>query len=394
MDAMGARILLLQDAVYFPSYGGGNKANRLLLTALAARGFECHAVSRIPGERRILADRFSVEALAARGIAVETGAQSMSYRHEGVKVEALDLAHPEAAGRIAAVIGEAQPDWILVSDDRPAMLLDIALRHAPDRVVALVHTHFHLPFGPEAEVRNPDQHERLRRVRGIVAVSGYSCAYIREYGGLDSVRLHFPVFGDGPFEPSEQPDAGYVTMINPCLVKGLPIFLELAALFPETRFAAVPTWGGDEAVLCELARLPNMTLLQPADDVGAVLCEARALLAPSLVPETFGYVAIDAMLRGIPVLAGNLGGQPEAKLGVDFVLPVAPAFKVEAGHVAPPQDIAPWQAALGTLLSDGDAYRHCALASRAAALRFLPETGAGHFVTYLESLRVTDSDAD
>ena len=386
MEAMGARILLLQDAVYFPSYGGGNKANRLLLTALAARGFECRAVSRIPGQRRILVDRFNVEALTARGIAVETGTRSMSYRHEGVQVEALDLADPEAVRRIAAIIRETQPDWILVSDDRPAMLLDIALACAPDKVVALVHTHFHLPFGPEAEARNADQHERLRRVRGIVAVSDYSCAYIREYGGLDSVRLHFPVFGDGPFAPSDEPDAGHVMMINPCLVKGLPIFLELAALFPETRFAAVPTWGGDEAVLRDLALLPNMTLLQPADDVGAVLREARVLLAPSLVPETFGYVAIDAMLRGIPVLAGNLGGQPEAKLGVDFVLPVAPAFKTEAGLVAPPQDIAPWQAALGTLLSDGNAYRRCALASRAAALRFLPKADAGHFVAYLNSL--------
>jgi glycosyltransferase involved in cell wall biosynthesis len=386
MAAMGAKILLLQDAVYFPSYGGGNKANRLLLTQLEARGFECHAVSRMPGERRILADRFSAAALEARGIAVEAGVRSMSYRHEGVRVEALDLDGPEAAARIAAIIGEIRPDWILVSDDRPAMLLDIALRHAPGRVVALVHTHFHLPFGPEAETRNADQHARLRRARGIVAVSEYSRAYLRDHGGLDSALLHFPVFGDGPFEPVARPDAGYVTMINPCLVKGLPIFLELAALFPETRFAAVPTWGGDEAVLRELALLPNMMVLQPADDVGAVLREARVLLAPSLVPETFGYVAIDAMLRGIPVLAGNLGGQPEAKLGVDYVLPVAPALRTEAGHVAPPQDIAPWQTALGTLLSDGDAYRRCALASRAAALRFLPETDARHFVTYLESL--------
>lgn len=391
MAAMGARLLLLQDAVYFPSYGGGNKANRLLLTALAARGFECHAVSRMPGERRILADRFSATALEARGIAVETGPGSMSYRHDGVRVEALDLAAPDAAARIEAVIRQVAPDWILVSDDRPAMLLEIALRHASRRVVALVHTHFHLPFGPEAETHDADQLARLRRVRGVVAVSEYSRAYLREFGRLDSTLLHFPVFGDGPFKPVAEPDAGYVTMINPCLVKGLSIFLELAELFPETRFAAVPTWGGDETVLRDLALLPNMTLLQPADDVGAVLREARVLLAPSLVPETFGYVAIDAMLRGIPVLAGNLGGQPEAKLGVDFVLPVAPSFKTETGPVVPPQDIAPWRAALGTLLSEGDAYRRCALASRAAALRFLPETDAAHFVAYLESLQAADS---
>lgn len=383
---MGAKILLLQDAVYFPSYGGGNKANRLLLTALAARGFDCYVISQIPGKRRVLADRFSPAALEARGIAVKADAQGMSYRHEGVQVAALDLAAPEAATRIAALIDALRPDWILVSDDRPAMLLETALAHAPDKVVALVHTHFHLPFGPEAEVVNTDQHDRLRRVRSIVAVSEYSRAYLREHGGLESVLLRFPVFGDGPFEPAAHPDSGQVTMINPCLLKGLPIFLELASLFPETAFAAVPTWGGDAAVLRELAGLPNITILEPADDIGAVLSGTRVLLAPSLVPETFGYVAVDAMLRGIPVLAGNLGGQPEAKLGVDFILSVAPARRTDNGHVAPPQDIVPWRAALHTLLSDDAAYHRCALASREAAQRFLPEADAGHFARYLESL--------
>src|SRR3954468_9887576 len=104
MPAMAARILLLREAGNFPPYGGGNKANRLLLAALAARGFECHAVSRMPGERRILADRFSATALEARGIAVETSPHGISYRHDGVRVEALDLAAPEAAARITAAI--------------------------------------------------------------------------------------------------------------------------------------------------------------------------------------------------------------------------------------------------------------------------------------------------
>lgn len=382
---MSATLLLLQDAAYVPSYGGGNKANRLLLTELAARGFECHAVSRIPRDRLILAHRFGAEALASRGIAVEgDGECRLSYRYQGVRVEALDLADAAAARQIEALIGEVRPDWILVSDDHRAMLLDIALRWAPDRTVALVHTHFHLPFGPEAGAADPDQHERMRRARSIIALSEHSRAYLRDFGGLDSVLLRFPVFGSGPF--GSPPDKGYVTMVNPCVEKGLPICLELAALFPDTAFAVVPTWGGDEATVRELALLPNVTLLEPADDIGTVLGSTRVLLTPSLVPETFGYVTVDAMLRGIPVLSGNLGGQPEAKLGVDFLLPVEPARRTEDGLVAPPQPIAPWREALGALLADDGLYRRCSLASREAALRFLPQTDAGHFARYLESL--------
>jgi len=364
---MSARILLLQDAVYLPSFGGGNKANRLLLTELAARGFACRAVSRAPGAR---GHTFGAEGLAARGVKLEPGG---AYRHQGVHVTPLDFGAPDARARIDALIADFAPDWILASDDRPALLLDAALRHAPERTVAVVHTHFHLPFGPEAGRIDLAQHDRLRRARSVIAVSGYSRAYLREWGGIESDVLHFPVFGPGPFGPPAPPGTGYVAMINPCAAKGLPVFLALAGRFPDTPFAAVPTWGADQAVLGQLARLPNLTLLDPDDDVGKLLARVRILLAPSLIPETFGYVAVDAMLRGIPVLAGNLGGQPEAKLGVDFVLPV-------------PQPIAAWHAALAGLLASDAAYRRLSRASREAAHAFLPRTDAGHFIRHLESL--------
>lgn len=372
MQAMSARILLLQDAVYLPSFGGGNKANRLLLAALAARGFECRAVSRVPGERRLLAREFGAQGLAARGVVPEADG---SYRHQGVHVLPLDFAAPGAAARIEALVRDFDPDWILASDDRPALFLEVALRSAPERTVGLVHTHFHLPFGPEAERRDAAQHERLRRARSIVAVSAYSRAYLREHGGIEATVLRFPVFGAGPFAPPEG-SAGFVAMINPCDAKGLPIFLALAARLPHVPFAAVPTWGGDPAVLGALAELPNVTLLDADDDIGAVLAQVRVLLAPSLVPETFGYVAIDAMLRGVPVLAGNLGGQPEAKLGVDHVLPVMPLDRA----------IDIWHAALEPLLSDAQAWRRLSERSRDAAHAFLPTTDAGHFVRHLESL--------
>ena len=35
-------------------------------------------------------------------------------------------------------------------------------------------------------------------------------------------------------------------------------------------------------------------------------------------------IVVEAMLRGVPVIASNTGGLPEAKLGVPYVLPVTP----------------------------------------------------------------------
>ena len=56
----------------------------------------------------------------------------------------------------------------------------------------------------------------------------------------------------------EYPDLGrfespYVTMVNPCAVKGIDIFLEVADRMPDVAFAAVPTWGATAEDMANLA---------------------------------------------------------------------------------------------------------------------------------------------
>lgn len=47
------------------------------------------------------------------------------------------------------------------------------------------------------------------------------------------------------------------------------------------------------------------------DEKRALLANARAVLMPTLYPEPFGYVAIEAMLSGTPVIATGWGAFPE-----------------------------------------------------------------------------------
>ena len=41
------RILLAHNSLYYPSFGGGDKSNRLLMEALAARGHQIRVVARV-----------------------------------------------------------------------------------------------------------------------------------------------------------------------------------------------------------------------------------------------------------------------------------------------------------------------------------------------------------
>ncbi|MEA2764339.1 MAG: hypothetical protein QOK07_743 [Gemmatimonadaceae bacterium] len=380
------RLLLLQDAAYFPSYGGGNKANRLLMTALAARGHECVVVCKAV-TRGTLTRRPDEVELSARNIDHERDAQGcVRYRYQNVEVQTLDLSSGRFRAEIADTIGQTQCDWVLVSDDKTHVLLDAALSAAPGRVVMAVHTHMHLPFGPEGQRENAHQLASMRETSGIVAASEYIRSYLHRHADLPSTALHFPVYGTGPFPAPIRPQEGYVTLINPCLVKGLPIFLELAAAFPDVAFAAVPTWGAAPEVLDALKIAGNIRLLPPSDDIGKLLQQTRILLVPSLIPETFGYVAVDAMLRGIPVMASDLGGLPEGKLGVDYLLPVRPARHNGDSYEAPAQDLGPWHDTLHALLSDRDLYGRCSHDSREAATAFVGSIDVSAFEYYFDSL--------
>jgi len=71
-------------------------------------------------------------------------------------------------------------------------------------------------------------------------------------------------------EPGEYPNLGastnrFVTLVNPCAVKGIAILLELADSMPAVPFAAVPTWGTNavDTPLCASAR--TLRYFEPVD---------------------------------------------------------------------------------------------------------------------------------
>jgi glycosyltransferase involved in cell wall biosynthesis len=393
------RILLTSKLPYLPALSGASKADRRLMEALAQCGHCCRAViaghsplSKVSatagGDPPLLAE------LARRGIDVCEATPGLHcFTHNGVQVNAVvDLRRLDSI--VMDQIREFQPDWVLVSEDRSYVCLAAALDASPSRVVYLCHSQATLPFGPESFARNPHCAALLGRAAGIVTVSHYVKDYLARWAGLDASVIPFPVYGQAPFDVQGSFDQGCVTLVNPSQIKGIDIFLQLALARPDIEFAAVPTWATRDRDRLALHRLPNVRVFDASEDIEEFLARTRVLLMPSLWGEAFGYLSVEAMLRGIPVLASRVGGLPEAKLGVDYLLPVRPIERYEERlderllptPVVPEQELGPWLAALDELLSNRARYECLSAASRQAALSFVATVDVAQFAEYLEKL--------
>ena len=177
-------------------------------------------------------------------------------------------------------------------------------------------------------------------------------------------------------------------------MKGLPIFLALARVLPEIEFAALPGYGTTEADRQAIASLANVRVLENRKNLDDILSQARVLLMPSLWSEGFPLAVIDAMLRGIPVLAGDHSGLVEAKLGTDYLLPVRPIERFEERlddnmlpvPIIPEQDIDSWHSALRELLSDRDSYERQSKAASDAARNYVSGLSVEPLEDYLHGL--------
>ena len=172
--------------------------------------------------------------------------------------------------------------------------------------------------------------------RGQRAVTCYGADYAA-YGGRDPPSYDLsraPTFGGRALDAGltrelyratgrDAPDSAqtnvFVTLISPCAAKGAAVVADVARRCPDVPFLCVSTrWTRDtEAEVAALKRLPNVTFAGgvPSERMDAhVWRRTKVLLAPSIWPEPFGLVAVEAALRGIPVLSTDLAGLGEANV--------------------------------------------------------------------------------
>ncbi|WUD73678.1 glycosyltransferase family 4 protein [Streptomyces sp. NBC_00510] len=217
---------------------------------------------------------------------------------------------------------------------------------------------------------------RLRRVNRVIAPSRYYADAVRADAGAVPVfvtpngieRSTFP-------EPiKETGHLVFVGRLEP--VKGVHVLLEafreLLTAHPDARLTIVGD-GTDRkrledsaAGLVEAGRVTFRGWLSP-DGVADCLRAASVVVLPSLWPENFPTVGLEALQMGRPLVASRVGGLPEL-VGEDN------------GALVTAGDVAGLAAALGRLVGDRQVLERMGEASAARAERY----GVEEFLDALE----------
>jgi len=247
----------------------------------------------------------------------------------------------------------------LVASPAPEVLVPESRRL---RLVALVH----MPLG-HAE---PDEREAavLSAVASVVTTSAWTRQALLDLYALPAERVHVaePGVETAELAPGTARGDSLLTVAAVIAGKGHDVLLDALATLNRRRWQClcVGTLERDPAYVAALRRRAvdrgvdgrlRLSGAQPDADLSRSYGAADLLVLPSR-SETYGMVVTEALARGLPVLAADVGGVPEALgHGADGTRP---------GMLVPPDDAAALGEALRAWLEDPSLRRRLRRAAR------------------------------
>ena len=260
-------------------------------------------------------------------------------------------AEAAAFGAVAsAAIGAFRPDVVLTYGGDPASReARERARAAGARVVFRLHNFAY---------RSPAAFEGCA---AVVVPSALSQSRHRASLGIEAVVLPSAIDPARVVAPVHEPR--YLTFVNPDPAKGVFWFTRIAEVLGRTR-PDVPMlvvegragvdWLGRCGV--DLTGVRTIHRMRNTPDPRAFYRVSKLVLMPSLWDESFGRVAAEAMMNGIPVIASDRGALPEVIGDGGLTLPIPPRFTPESRFAPAADEVAPWVERVVQLWDDGAAY--------------------------------------
>jgi len=229
-------------------------------------------------------------------------------------------------------------------------------------------------------------------------------------------------------QPLTPNPCAFVTFVNPQPAKGLYWFARIAEQIarrrPDIPILVVESRGLAswlEQSNLDLSWADNLHAMANTPDPRDFYRVTKLLLMPSLVAESFGLSAAEAMTNGIPVLASNRGALPETLgvrgwgLGVgeegsrvwgselawrhvrgetieqcesgSFVIDIPERYTPEVTVVPTAQEVEPWVETIIRLWDDEKCYRECSAKARAHAQQWHPDRLGPIYADFFRNVR-------
>jgi glycosyltransferase involved in cell wall biosynthesis len=172
----------------------------------------------------------------------------------------------------------------------------------------------------------------------------------KEQDGIDVTPIG--PFIDPTYVIAEERNPQNVLLVNPSLAKGAAIVIRLAMMLEEERpditFEVVQSRGDWEALVRQVSKqfgkersaLSNVIVTPNTADMRPIYARTRVLLALSLWWESFGRVAAEASMNGIPCLVTERGGLSEAAGPTAYEVPISDScFKAPYNRLPTDQEM-------------------------------------------------------
>jgi len=150
----------------------------------------------------------------------------------------------------------------------------------------------------------------LREATLVISNSKFMSNVCKEQMGISSPVI-YPFIRTKDYLTENKNEERFIVHINPSINKGIMITLKIAKKCPHNNFMIVGEMKKEIK-----KKLPDNVFVtkraRTLKDMREVYSKAKIILMPSIYPEAFGRIPVEAGINGIPTIASRVGGLPES----------------------------------------------------------------------------------